>query len=31
VPPEQSPPAGDIESARLYGRRIADKARLLRR
>ena len=31
VPPEQSPPAGDIESARGYGRRIAEKARALRR
>jgi NAD(P)H dehydrogenase (quinone) len=31
VPPEQSPPAGDVESARGYGRRIAEKALLLRR
>ena len=31
VPPEQSPPAGDVESARGYGRRIAQKALLLGR
>jgi NAD(P)H dehydrogenase (quinone) len=27
VPPDQSPPQGDIETGRLYGRRIADFAR----
>jgi NAD(P)H dehydrogenase (quinone) len=26
VPPEQSPPQGDIETGRLYGRRIAEFA-----
>ena len=31
LPPEQSPPAGDLESARLYGRRIAEQARAMRR
>ena len=30
VPPEQSPPAGDLESGRLYGVRIAEKTRALR-
>lgn len=31
VPPDQSPPAGDLETARLYGRRIAEHAKWLRR
>ncbi len=31
LPPEQSPPAGDLESARLYGRRIAEQVRAMRR
>ncbi|MBU6272842.1 MAG: flavodoxin family protein [Betaproteobacteria bacterium] len=31
VPPEQSPPEGDLASARDYGRRIAETARALRR
>lgn len=28
VPPDQSPPRGDLETARAYGRRIAEQARL---
>ena len=31
APPEHTPPEGDLETARLYGRRIAEKARVLRR
>ncbi len=31
VPPEQSPPKGDLETARLYGRRIAEQARRMKR
>ena len=31
VPPEQSPPRGDLETARRYGQRIAEQARRLRR
>ncbi len=31
VPPEQSPPQGDLDSARGYGRRIAEQTRVLRR
>jgi NAD(P)H dehydrogenase (quinone) len=31
VPPEQSPPKGDLETARLYGRRIAEQAKRSRR
>jgi NAD(P)H dehydrogenase (quinone) len=31
VPPEQSPPQGDLDYARAYGRRIAEKTRELRR
>jgi NAD(P)H dehydrogenase (quinone) len=31
VPPEQSPPRGDLDTARAYGRRIAEQARRLRR
>lgn len=27
VPPDQSPPRGDVETARSYGRRVADEAR----
>jgi hypothetical protein len=27
VPPDQSPPRGDLETARSYGRRVADEAR----
>ena len=30
VPPEQSPPQGDVDSAHGYGQRIAEKARALR-
>ncbi len=30
VPPEQSPPEGDLETARVYGRRIAEYAKRLR-
>lgn len=30
VPPEQSPPAGDLATARAYGRRIAEQAKRLR-
>ena len=31
VPPEQSPPKGDLDTARAYGRRIAEQARRLGR
>jgi len=31
VPPEQSPPRGDLETAQLYGQRIAEQARRARR
>ncbi|MFM1988401.1 MAG: hypothetical protein RJA99_1358 [Pseudomonadota bacterium] len=31
VPPEQSPPKGDLDTARSYGRRIAEQAKRLRR
>ncbi|HYF58852.1 MAG TPA: flavodoxin family protein [Burkholderiaceae bacterium] len=30
VPPEQSPPKGDLDTARSYGQRLAEKARRLR-
>jgi NAD(P)H dehydrogenase (quinone) len=31
VPPEQSPPKGDLDTARAYGQRIAEQTRRLRR
>jgi hypothetical protein len=31
VPPEQSPPKGDLDTGRAYGRRIAEQVRRLRR
>ncbi len=31
VPPEQSPPKGDLDTARAYGKRLAEKTRALRR
>jgi NAD(P)H dehydrogenase (quinone) len=31
VPPEQSPPKGDLDTARAYGRRVAEQARRWRR
>jgi NAD(P)H dehydrogenase (quinone) len=31
VPPEQSPPKGDLDTARAYGKRLAEQTRALRR